>query len=66
MPGRLFKPFVLLTVLFLSLFVLSEVAPAKDGSGLLLFSTKSSQKAQEGSAKELPEIPENLDHGKNQ
>lgn len=64
MSGHLFKPFVLLAVLVLSLFVLNEVASAQAKGGLLLFSTKGSKKAEEKSAKELPEIPENLDHAK--
>lgn len=64
MPGRLCKPFVLLAVLFLGIFVLSEVASAQAKGGLLLFSTKGPKKAEEKSTKELPEIPENLDHAK--
>lgn len=64
MPRQFLKALVLLGVFFIGLVLSASVASAQGKGGLLLFSTKGSQKSGEKSAKALPEIPEHLDQAK--
>jgi|WetSurMetagenome_2_1015567.scaffolds.fasta_scaffold00923_20 moderate conductance mechanosensitive channel len=64
MSGRFVKPFAFCVLVLASLFLWTEVAPAKDKSAATLFPSTGSKKTSDKSDKALPEIPENLDQAK--